>query len=79
MALLEKGQGQAQGVEVYFGMKLTDLREGDIGVELTFANGQTTEAEFTVGADGVYSKVRPCIMKSELDYSKFTGHHQHEY
>jgi 2-polyprenyl-6-methoxyphenol hydroxylase-like FAD-dependent oxidoreductase len=77
MALLEKGQ--AQGVEVHFGMKLTDLREGDIGVELTFANGQTTEAEFAVDADGVYSKIRPCIMKSELYHSKFTRHHQHEY
>jgi 2-polyprenyl-6-methoxyphenol hydroxylase-like FAD-dependent oxidoreductase len=37
MALLE--EAQAQGVEVRFGMKLTDLREGDIGVKLTFANG----------------------------------------
>lgn len=71
MALLEKAQ--AQGVEVHFGMKLADLREGDIGVELTFANGQTTEADFVVGADGVYSKVRPRIMKSELDYGGFTG------
>ena len=61
VALLEKAQ--AQGVEVHFGMKLTNLREGDIGVELTFANGQTTEADFVVGADGVYSKVRPRIVK----------------
>jgi 2-polyprenyl-6-methoxyphenol hydroxylase-like FAD-dependent oxidoreductase len=37
VALFEKAK--AQGVEVHFGMKLTDLREGDISVELAFANG----------------------------------------
>jgi len=63
MALLEKAQAQAQGSEAYFGMKLTDLREGGIGVELIFTNGQTTEADFVVDADGVYSKVRPRIIK----------------
>jgi 2-polyprenyl-6-methoxyphenol hydroxylase-like FAD-dependent oxidoreductase len=71
MALFEKAQ--AQGDEVHFGMKLADLREDDIGAELIFANGQATEADFVVSADGVYSKVRPHILKSELDYSGFTG------
>ena len=64
MAILEKAQA-----EVHFGKKPTDLREADIGVELTFANGQTTEADFVVGADGVYSKVRPRITKGELGFT----------
>lgn len=55
-----------QGIEVNFGMKLTDLHEDDASVELTFGNGQTAEANFVVGADGVYSKVRPHIIKCEL-------------
>jgi 2-polyprenyl-6-methoxyphenol hydroxylase-like FAD-dependent oxidoreductase len=71
MTLLE--EAKAQGIEVHFRMKLTDLREDYTGVKLTFANGQTTEADFVVGADGVYSNVRPYIMKSELDYSWFMG------
>jgi 2-polyprenyl-6-methoxyphenol hydroxylase-like FAD-dependent oxidoreductase len=82
MALLEKAQAQAQaqaqGAEVYFGMKLTDLREGGIGVELIFTNGQTTEADFVVDADGVYSKVRPRIIK-RTRLQRVHGHHQHEY
>jgi 2-polyprenyl-6-methoxyphenol hydroxylase-like FAD-dependent oxidoreductase len=52
-------------------MKLTDSRWDDTGVKFTFANGETTEADFIVGADSVYSEVHPHIVKSELDYSEF--------
>jgi hypothetical protein len=37
MASLE--EAKAQGIEVHFRMKLTDLRWDDTGVKFTFANG----------------------------------------
>ena len=66
-------EAKAQGIEISFGMKLIDLKEEDTGVKLTFANGQTAEADFVVGADGAYSKVRPHVVQCELNYSGFMG------
>jgi 2-polyprenyl-6-methoxyphenol hydroxylase-like FAD-dependent oxidoreductase len=66
-------EAKSQDIHVNFGMKLTDLEEDDTSVKLTFANGQTAQADFVVGADGVYSKVRPHVVKCELDYSGFMG------
>jgi 2-polyprenyl-6-methoxyphenol hydroxylase-like FAD-dependent oxidoreductase len=64
---------KAQGVKVRFGMRLTKLEEGDDEVKLEFANGQVEYAEFVVGADGVYSSVRPFVVDCELTYSGFMG------
>jgi 2-polyprenyl-6-methoxyphenol hydroxylase-like FAD-dependent oxidoreductase len=66
-------EAKTQGIDVNFGMKLTDLEEGTKSVSLIFANGQTAEADLVVGADGVYSKVRPHVVDCELEYSGFMG------
>jgi 2-polyprenyl-6-methoxyphenol hydroxylase-like FAD-dependent oxidoreductase len=70
-ALLE--EAKIQGIVVNFGMKLTGLEEDDTNVKLTFANGQTVQADFVVGAEGVYSTVRPHVVKCDLDYSGFVS------
>ena len=70
-ALLD--EAKVQNIPVHFGYKLKDLKEEDDGVKLTFANGETAEADFVVGADGVYSTVRPHVVKCELSYSGFMG------
>ena len=66
-------EASLQNIDIKFGMKLIDLNEKDTGVKLTFANGQTAEADFVVGADGVYSKVRPHVIQCEIEYSGFMG------
>lgn len=48
-------------------MKLTDSGWDDTGVKFTFANGETTEADFIVGADSVLFESPPRIVKSELE------------
>ena len=58
-ALLE--ECEEQGVDVNYGMKLTGIEENATGTKLNFDNGQTAEADFTVGADGIYSQVRPYV------------------
>lgn len=71
-ALLDKAR--TQGIAINFDMKLTDLAEDATGVLLTFANGETTTADFAVGADDVYSKVRRHVVpECELEYSGFMG------
>ena len=70
-ALLD--EAQTQGIQVNFGTKLIGLEEDGAGVKLTFANGQTAEADFVVGADGVYSRVRPHVAECEIEYSGFMG------
>jgi len=56
MALLEKAQ--AQGVEVHFGMKLTDLREGDIGVGV--------DRPFDISLEGVPNTDRECRFDGDV-------------
>ena len=55
-------------------MKLLAVNEAtDSGIKIRFENGQTMEADFVIGADGIHSKVRPYITGVDLVYSGFVG------
>ena len=64
-ALLE--EAKAQNIKIKFGMKLISLNEEDRSVRLKFANGHISKADFVVGADSIYSKVRSYLVRCELD------------
>ena len=64
---------KAKGVEICHGMKLKSIREQhDRGqVDMTFENGQTVQADFVVGADGLHSVVRSHVV---ADSSSVSAH-----
>ena len=67
---------ESQGFEIRHGMKLASIRETGAAdkVELTFQNGQTAQADFVIGSDGLNSVVRKHIApKSESIYTHMLG------
>lgn len=60
---------------IAFGHRLTALEEREEGVRLTFANGETAEADVVIGADGVNSRVREYLLGPEKP--RFSGHIAH--
>jgi 2-polyprenyl-6-methoxyphenol hydroxylase-like FAD-dependent oxidoreductase len=72
-------EAKSQRIDVNFGMKLTDLEEDDTSVKLTFANGQTAQADFVVGADGVPFQSPPARRQMRTRLQRLHGHHCHEH
>jgi 2-polyprenyl-6-methoxyphenol hydroxylase-like FAD-dependent oxidoreductase len=64
---------KAQGIPIVFNKKLVGLREGKEDVEIEFDDGTTVTSDFVIGADGVHSKIRSCIMDTDMTYSGFMG------
>ncbi|MFJ6859043.1 FAD-dependent oxidoreductase [Streptomyces werraensis] len=55
---------------IRWGQKLAAIRHRPQGGhDLTFADGSTTRADITVGADGAWSKVRPLLTPAKPLYS----------
>lgn len=54
------------GVTVLYGTTFTDLVDGPDGVGVTLTDGSRLVVDFVVGADGVYSKVRPYVLAEDL-------------
>jgi 6-hydroxynicotinate 3-monooxygenase len=50
---------------IEMGKRLIDLRETSGALQLTFADGTTTEADIVIGADGINSKVREILLGHE--------------
>jgi 2-polyprenyl-6-methoxyphenol hydroxylase-like FAD-dependent oxidoreductase len=66
---------KAQGIQIHYGMRLAKVEEEtDSVVKLQFRNGQTVEADFVIGTDGVHSVVRDHVVPgTEPYYSGFMG------
>ncbi|MFA3875513.1 FAD-dependent monooxygenase [Streptomyces sp. MMCC 100] len=54
------------GVSVEYGKTFTTLTDGPDGVEVAYSDGTSNTVDFVVGADGVYSKVRPYVLSEDL-------------
>ena len=66
---------RARGVPVVFGHQLVGVQEpeeeGELGVTVRFANGETDTGSFVVGCDGLHSDTRRALFGEEAD--SFTG------
>jgi flavin-dependent dehydrogenase len=61
------------GIDVKWGKKIQDLSSMDECIQLTFADGETFDADFVVGADGASSKTRELLMGAEAAKPRLSG------
>uniref|UniRef100_A0AAU3GTH6 FAD-dependent monooxygenase n=1 Tax=Streptomyces sp. NBC_01401 TaxID=2903854 RepID=A0AAU3GTH6_9ACTN len=54
------------GVTIEYRKTFTELRDGPGGVEVEYTDGTRGTVDFVVGADGVYSKVRPYVLDEDI-------------
>ncbi|KAA9153242.1 FAD-binding monooxygenase [Amycolatopsis acidicola] len=64
------------GVEYVFGDSITDLRQHDEGVDVTFSSGAERRFDVVVGADGLHSRVRRLAFGPEPDYVRDQGYYK---
>lgn len=56
------GKALEVGATIEYGKTFTELSDGPGGVEVVYVDGTRNTVDFVVGADGVYSKVRPYVL-----------------
>jgi 2-polyprenyl-6-methoxyphenol hydroxylase-like FAD-dependent oxidoreductase len=54
------------GATIEYGKTFTDLTDRPDGVEVTYSDGSRNIVGIVVGADGVYSRVRPYVLSEDL-------------
>lgn len=55
-------QAAGAGVTIEYDKTFTELLDGPAGVEVSYNDGTSNVVDIVVGADGVYSKVRPYVL-----------------
>jgi len=60
---------------VAFGKKLSSIDDSGVAIRLAFEDGSDAQADLVIGADGVNSKVRDCLLGPEKP--RYTGHIAH--
>lgn len=60
-----RDEADRRGVEVRYGKRLTGIADAGREVVATFEDGTTEVGDFLVGADGVHSRVRACILPEQ--------------
>ncbi|GAT09615.1 FAD-dependent monooxygenase [Mycolicibacterium novocastrense] len=66
-------QATRDSVEYRFGQRISELREGDAGMEATLTDGSVLHADLVVGADGPHSAVRRLAFGPEDQFVKPIG------
>lgn len=72
LAHVIEGAAIAAGATIEYGVTVTDLEDLGNRVKVTFSNGQSSEYDLVVGADGGYSKLRRKIFGASFD-AEFVG------
>lgn len=57
-----RDEAERRGIAVHYRKRLTGITEAGREVVATFDDGTTEVGDFLVGADGVHSRVRACVM-----------------
>lgn len=66
-------QATRDSVEYRFGQRISELREGDAGMEATLTDGSVLHVDLVVGADGPHSAVRRLAFGPEDQFVKPIG------
>ncbi|UUO00381.1 FAD-dependent monooxygenase [Mycolicibacterium novocastrense] len=66
-------QATRDSVEYRFGQRISELREGDAGMEATLTDGSVLHADLVIGADGPHSAVRRLAFGPEDQFVKPIG------
>lgn len=61
-------------VDYRFGDSISELRQDDDGVEVTFRSGRRQDCDVVIGADGLHSAVRRLAFGPEEHYEHYLGH-----
>lgn len=56
------GAAKKAGIDVVYGKRLSSFRHTPAGVVARFADGSEAEGDLVVGADGIHSRVRACLL-----------------
>ena len=62
----------SNGIQIYFGKKLADIKESNGIITAVFEDGTQTEGDFLVGCDGPFSKTRNIVLP-DSPLPKYTG------
>ncbi|MEU7894030.1 FAD-dependent monooxygenase [Nonomuraea sp. NPDC049152] len=62
-------------VEIRHQQTITEVRQSDDGVAVTFADGREEDFDLLIGADGVHSATRRLVFGPERDYARHLGYH----
>ena len=60
------GKALETGVTIEYSKTFTEFADGPDGVAVSYSDGSRNTVDFVVGADGVYSKVRPYVLGADL-------------
>src|SRR5665811_2576261 len=64
---------QTLGVEIKFGVEITQIEETADAVHVTFDDGGEDDFALVFGADGVHSQVRHLVFGDERQFARFLG------
>lgn len=62
-----------KNVEFLYQNRITEIKQTDETVNVTFKNGENQNFDFVFGADGTHSSVRKMVFGNEADFSVFFG------
>ncbi|WP_308164232.1 FAD-dependent monooxygenase [Nonomuraea sediminis] len=66
-------------VEIRFGRSLSEVRQSESAVDVTFDDGGRESFDLLVGADGIHSRTRELVFGAEAAYARYLGVHLASY
>ncbi|MCC3328169.1 FAD-dependent monooxygenase [Nocardia abscessus] len=61
------------GVDYRYGEWITEIRQDDAGVDVTFASGVAERFDLVIGADGLHSATRRMVFGTEEEFATYLG------
>jgi 2-polyprenyl-6-methoxyphenol hydroxylase-like FAD-dependent oxidoreductase len=62
-------------VQILYSRSIRAVWQNDLGVEVELSTGESRRFDLLVGADGMHSRVRECILGDERQFEKYLGYY----